>query len=101
MLLRVYGVCSPTFWAEIQTRQDYDQYRKSLLSFDYHIYATILSDLAQFKANRKGILLTNTRHAYKAIRRKDGQFLWNAATFFDQWHPGRAYSVRVHNAIAT
>src|SRR5262249_16721474 len=41
--------------------------------------------------------LTNTRHAYKGIKRKDGQFFWNTATFFEQRHPGKAYSIRVHN----
>jgi hypothetical protein len=96
--LKVYGVCFPTFWSEIQTRPDLVQYYKSAsLSFDHHLYAAVLNELAGFKENRKGIFLTNTRHAYKGIRRKDGQFYWNAATFFHQWHAGKAYSIRLHN----
>jgi hypothetical protein len=95
--LRVLGVGSPTYWSEIQTRQDLIQFYKSGAAFDHHMYAIILNELAQFKAHQKGIFLTNTRHAYKGIRRKDGQFFWNAATFFHQWHPGKAYSIRVHN----
>jgi hypothetical protein len=96
--LRVFGVGSPTYWSEIQTRQALDGFYKSA-SGDYHMYATILNELAEFKVNRKGIFLTNTRHAHKGIRRKDGRFFWNAATFFHQWYPGKAYSIRVHSLI--
>ena len=95
--LRVYAVNSPTLWPEIQTRDDLVQFRKSTASRDHHMYVAILNELAEFKAKRKGIFLTNTRHAYKGIRQKDGQFFWNAATFFHQWHPGKAYSIRMHN----
>jgi hypothetical protein len=95
--LRVLGVCCPTFWSEIQTHQDLVQFHKFGASFDYHMYAAILLELAQFKDHQKGIFLTNTRHAYKGIRRKDGQFFWSAATFFHQWHPGKSYSIRLHN----
>jgi hypothetical protein len=95
--LRVYGVNSPTLWPEIQTRHDLVQFRKSTASRDHHMYMAILNELAEFRGKRKGIFLTNTRHAYKGIRRKDGQFFWNAATFFHQWHPGKAYSIRIHN----
>lgn len=95
--LKVYGVNSPTLWSEIQTRQDLDQFHKSLTSREHHMYAAILNELAEFKANRKGIFLTNTRHAYKGLRRRDGPFFWNTATFFQQWNPGKAYSIRLHN----
>jgi hypothetical protein len=98
--LKVHGVCFPTFWPEVQTRQDLIQYNKSAnLSFDHHLYAAVVTELAAFKEKRKGIFLTNTRHAYKGLRRKDGQFFWNAATFVHQWHPGKAYSIRLHNAV--
>ncbi len=53
--------------------------------------------MAHFRAGKKGILLTNTRHAYKGIRRKDGRYFWNTATFFAQWHPGKMHSIRLHN----
>jgi hypothetical protein len=95
--LRVWAVGSPTFWSEVQTHQDLVQFRKSLASKDYHMYATILQELEEFQASRKGIFLTNTRHAYKGLRQKDGQFFWNAATFFHQWHPGKAYSICLDN----
>jgi hypothetical protein len=97
--LRVCGVDSPTFWSEIQTRQDLIQYHKSCASRDHHMYTAILNELAQFQGKRKGIFLTNTRHAFKGIRQKDGTFFWNAATFFHQWHPGKAYSISVHNVV--
>ena len=96
--IRVLGVDCPTFWSEIQTRQDLEQFNKSLATRDHHMYAVIVNELAEFKENRKGILLTNTRHAYKGLRRNDGQFFWNSATFFHQWHPGKAYSIRLHNS---
>jgi hypothetical protein len=94
---KVLGVGSPTWWAEIQTPQDLEQFRKSLASYDHHMYASIRDELDQFRSNKKGIFLTNTRHAYKGIRRKDGQYFWNTATFFEQRHPGKAYSIRLHN----
>jgi hypothetical protein len=96
--LKVYGVCFPTYWPQIQTHQDLVQYKKSSSpSCDHHLYAAIRNELAEFKEKRKGVFLTNTRHAYKGLRSKDGQFFWNAATFIHQWHPGKAYSIRVHN----
>jgi len=94
---KVFGVGSPTWWAEVQTAEDLEQLRKSLASYDHHMYATIRDELDQFRSNKKGIFLTNTRHAYKGIKRKDGQYFWNTATFFAQRHPGKAYSIRLHN----
>jgi hypothetical protein len=95
--LKVFGVGSPTWWAEIETPRDLEQFRKSLASYDHHMYTTIEGELDQFRSSKKGIFLTNTRHAYKGIKRKDGQFFWNTATFIDQRHPGKAYSIRMHN----
>jgi hypothetical protein len=60
------------------------------------MYGQIRNAMAQFQAHRKGLFLTNTHHAYKGLRTKDGPFFWNAATFFHQWHRGRAYSIRIH-----
>lgn len=94
---KVYGVGSPTFWAEIQTPQDLQQFHKSLASYDHHMYITMLNELDQFRSKKKGIFLTNTRHAYKGIKHKDGSLYWNAATFFQQRHPGKIYSIRLHN----
>jgi hypothetical protein len=95
--LKVVAVGSPTWWAEIQTPRDLEQFRKSLGSYDHHMYATIRDELDQFQKKKKGIFLTNTRHAYKEIKRKDGQFFWNATTFIEQRHAGKAYSIRLHN----
>jgi hypothetical protein len=93
----VRGVGSPTFWAEIQTPADWRQFTKSILSYDHHMYAVIADEMAQFRAGKKGIFVANTRHTYKGIRRKDGQFFWNATTFLNQRHPGKCYSIRLHN----
>lgn len=95
--LNVIAVGSPTFWAEIQTPQDLEQFRKSMASYDHHMYVSILNELEKFQGKRKGVFLTNTRHAYKGIKRKDGQYFWNTATFFEQRHPGKTYSIRLHN----
>lgn len=95
--LKVLGVGSPTFWAEVQAPRDLEQLRKSLASYDHHMYATIRDELDQFRSHRKGVFLTNTRHGYKGIKRKDGQLFWNATTFFAERHPGKAYSIRLHN----
>lgn len=93
----VVGVGSPTWWTQVQTPRDLEQFRKSLASYDHHMYAAIRDELDRFLSGKKGVFFTNTRHAYKAIRRRDGQFFWNTTTFFAQWHQGKAYSVRLHN----
>ena len=54
--------------------KDLEQFRKSLASYDHHMYATIRDELDGFRSKKKGVFLTNTRHAYKGIKRKDGQF---------------------------
>ncbi len=95
--LQVFGVGSPTWWSEIQTPRDLEQFRKSLASYDHHMYATIRDELDEFQSHRKGVFLTNTRHAYRGIKRRDGQFFWNATTFFEQRFPGEVYSIRLHN----
>jgi len=94
---KVIAVGSPTYWSEITTPEDLEQFHKSLASYDHHMYTTILNELDQFRAKKKGVFLTNTRHAYKGIRRKDGQYYWNTATFFEQRHPGKVFSIRLHN----
>ena len=50
-----------------------------------------------FENGKKGIFLTNTRHAYKGIKNKKNELYWNCGTFFHQWHPRKTYSVRFHN----
>jgi hypothetical protein len=96
--LKVFGVDSPTLWSEIHTRQDWTQFNRSLAARDHHMYTAILYHLAEFNENRKGIFLTNTRHAYKNIRLKNGRIM-NTGTFFHAWHPGKTYSIRLHNVV--
>jgi hypothetical protein len=92
--LRVVAVGSPSYWAEIETSRDLELFRLGLAGYDHTMYRTILATLEE--SGQRGILLTNTRHAYKGIRRKDGTLHWNAMTFFHQYHPGLAYSIRFH-----
>jgi hypothetical protein len=97
---RVIAVGCPVFWREITTPKQLERFRTfdlSVYDYDYHMYQVILRDLENFKGTKKGFFLTNTRHAYKGIQRKDGAYFWNVGTFFHQWHPGKTYSVRLHN----
>lgn len=93
----VIAVSNPVYWSEIRTPEDVALFRKSLLGRDYDMYMIILTTLDKFKSGAKGVFLTNTRHAYKNVRRKDGSLYWNTGTFFHQWNPGKTYAIRVHN----
>lgn len=95
--IKVIGVDQPIYWEGIHTREDYNIFQESLVGRDYFMYKTILKRMNGFKKGEKGIFLTNTRHAYKHIKNKDGELYWNCGTFFNQWHPGKTYSVRIHN----
>ncbi len=97
--LRVIAVNDPTYWPLIETPEDLRLFRRSLAGNDYGMYRNILSTLEDFESGRKGIFLTNTRHAYKGIQKASGQFFWNAGTFFAQWHPGKTSSIRFHHLI--
>lgn len=96
--IRVVGVSMPIFWGGIQDRADYEAFQDSLRSQDHHMYAAIADHMQGFQRGLKGLFLTNTRHAYTGLRRKDGGFFWNCTTFLAQHHPGKVLSVRVHNA---
>jgi hypothetical protein len=95
--IKVIAVNNPSYWPEIRTAEDVALFRKTLTSNDYTMYKTILAELDNFTSGKKGIFLTNTRHAYKGIKRKNGLYFWNCGTFFCQWHPGKTYSIRFHN----
>ena len=84
---------SPAYWSEIRTPRDVEVFRQGLEAYDYTMYAMIRSTLG---SGGKGIFLTNTRHAYQAIRHADGTLYWNATTYFHERDPGRAYSIRFH-----
>lgn len=94
--LRVIAVSTPSLWPSIQSAEDYAAAQKSLAGRDHDMYRTILDDLEEFESGKKGIFLTNTRHAYTGIRKKNGSFFWNTGTFFRQWHPGKSFSIRFH-----
>ena len=95
--LEVFGVSNPTYWSEIKTPKDFELFQKTLTTHDFFMYKTILQELNNFKNGRKGIFLTNTRHAYKQIKNRDDELYWNCGTFFYQWHPGKTYSIHFHN----
>ena len=94
---KVVAVNAPTYWKEINTQKDVDLFRLSLAGNDYTMYKIILSYLDHFKSGDKGIFLTNTRHTYKGIKNKEGEYYWNCGTFFYLNNPGKTYSVRFHN----
>jgi hypothetical protein len=93
----VVAVNHASYWSEIHTPEDVRLFRKTLRGNDYTMYRTVVDELDGFSGAGKGIFLTNTRHAYKGIKGKEGEFFWNAGTFLHQWHPGKTYSIRFHN----
>jgi hypothetical protein len=97
--LQVIGVSQPIYWEAIHTRQDYDVFQDSLSARDYYMYLTIREKLDHFKSAKKGIFLTNTRHAYKHLKNAEGKLHWNTATFFTEWDPGKTLSIRFHNVV--
>jgi len=95
--LKVIGVSNPTYWSEIVTSKDVDLFRKTLESHDFFMYKTITTQINNFYNGKKGIFLTNSRHAYKSIKNESNELYWNSGTFFNQWNPGKTYSIRFHN----
>lgn len=95
--LRVVAVSNPVCWRCLNSRADVELMRKALAGRDYLMYRIILAELDDFQSGRKGIFLTNTRHAYKGIKNRSGRYYWNTGTFFHQWHPGKTTSIRFHN----
>lgn len=95
--LQVIAVSPPIYWKAIETRRDYDVFLKTLDSRDYFMYHEINTSMENFKQGKKGVFLTNTRHAYKNIKNKEGETYWNTNTFFNHFNPGRTFSIRFHN----
>jgi hypothetical protein len=95
--LHVIAVNAPTYWAQIQTAEDVALFRRSLMGNDYTMYRVIADVMGDFVLERKGVFLTNTRHAYKGIRDTKGRLFWNVGTFLHERHPGKTYSIRFHN----
>jgi hypothetical protein len=97
--LRVVAVTNPVYWPLIQTPADVALFRKGLAGRDALMYEVILGELDSFRSGRKGVFLTNTRHAYKGIRDRQGRLYWNCATYFHERHPGKTYSLRCHHLM--
>jgi hypothetical protein len=97
--LRVIAVSNPVHWTEIKTAADLALFRKSLAGRDALMYEIILNELDHFRSGRKGIFLTNTRHAYKGIHDLQQRLYWNCGTFFHGRHPGKTYSLRCHTVL--
>lgn len=95
--IKVIGVSQPIYWNGLNTKEDYSLFQESLVSRDYFMYKIILKHMKNFGSDKKGLFLTNTRHAYKNIKNRDGKLFWNTGTFFYQWHSGKTYAVRFHN----
>lgn len=95
--LHCVAVSPPIYWEALHTRADYDRFLDTLASRDYAMYLTIRGELDGFHAGRKGVFLTNTRHAYNGFRTRDGRTAWNTAAFFHHWDPGTTCSIRIHN----
>jgi hypothetical protein len=95
--LGVVAVSNPVDWEHITTRAEYERFLGSLSDRDQDMYRLILDELDGFRSGRKGVFLTNTRHAYTGVRRAGGDFFWNTGTLFRQRHPGKTCSIRIHN----
>lgn len=96
--LRVLATDMPSYWPLMKTRRDWELNMLSADARDYHLFRVIASTLDNFRGGKKGIFLTNTRHAYKGIRNGKGELYWNAGTFFHEQFPGKTYAVHFHHA---
>lgn len=95
--LTVIAVNAPSYWKEIDSPEDIDLFRLSLTGNDYTMYRIITSYLDDFSSGEKGVFLTNTRHAYKGIKNRRGDYYLNCGTFFNLRNPGKTFSIRIHN----
>jgi hypothetical protein len=95
--IKVIGVNQPIYWEGLHTKEDYTIFQESLVARDYFMYKIIMNYMMDFKSGKKGLFLTNTRHAYKGIRNRNGELFWNTGTFFHQWHAEKTYAVRFQN----
>ena len=97
--LKVVCVSNPVHWSDIKTADDLALFRKGLAGRDALMYGVILDELDGFRSGRKGIFLTNTRHAYKGIRDGRNRLYLNCGTYFHERHPGKTYSLRCHHLV--
>jgi hypothetical protein len=93
--IKVHLVSTPGYWNSIETPADYANYiGPSQLARDNFMYENIKEILNGLDGSERGIFLTNTRHAYTGLRDENGEFFWNTATFFRQWHGDSTLSIR-------
>lgn len=98
--IKVIGVGTPAMCAEIRTPQDFQIYNDTnWIARDYHMYGMIRAALDGFASGKKGIFLTNTRHAYKNLLLAGDRRVWSATAFFDEWYPGHVYSIRFNTPV--
>ncbi len=97
--LRVVAVSNPVYWPQVHTPADLALFHKGLAGRDALMYEVILGELDHFRSGKKGIFLTNTRHAYNGIRDRQNRLFWNTGTYFHQRHPGKTYSLRCHTVV--
>lgn len=95
--IKLIGVNPPIYWEGIHTWNDYELFQNSLKSRDYFMYLEILQSMNGFAKGKKGLFLTNTRHAYKNIKNSEGKLYWNTTTFFNQRNLDKVLSIRIHN----
>lgn len=95
--LRVCAVSNAVDWSALATADDVERFHASLADRDEEMYRRILAELDGFRSGKKGVFLTNTRHAYTGVRAADGEPFWNTGTFFRRRHPGKTCSIRIHN----
>jgi hypothetical protein len=96
--IKIIGVNPPIYWDAIHSWKDYEMFQSSLKSRDYFMYLEITEAMNDFKEGKKGLFLTNTRHAYKRIKNATGKMYWNTGSFFHHWNRSKTFSVRLHNA---
>ncbi|MBI5631116.1 MAG: hypothetical protein HY921_09555 [Elusimicrobia bacterium] len=97
--LKVHLTDMPWDWDKIRTREDYDKAYATLDQRDFHMYKVAKETLDQSPdEGSKGIFIINTRHGTINLRRQDGTFGDNTATYFHQRHPGFSYSIKIHDA---
>lgn len=98
--IKVRGVNTPAMWGEIRTPEDWTLNNDiKPLGRDYFMYSLILDALDSFRAGKKGVFLTNTRHAYVSLRGRNGTVFQTTSAFFRMWYPDRSYSIRFNAPV--
>jgi hypothetical protein len=98
--IKVRGVNTPVMWGEIRTTADWTLNNDiKPLGRDYFMYSLILDGLGNFRGGKKGVFLTNTRHAYRSLRGRSGTVFQTTSAFFKMWHPERSYSIRFNAPV--